>query len=226
MFPFELLEKIANFDFYTFGLMRKTCMKLSKIDDTNVILRNIKNLNENRDDFHDLVLPNGVLHSIDDLPAEVFAGTLTWYKYGKIHRDNDMPSVVSDEKLVWYYNGQIHRYGDKPALCYTFIRNAHVEYYKYGELYRQDDLPSVICGGFKFWFTAGKLYRKKNRPVIVSLDDSIQWRLNEVNDIVYVTNYHIDTRTGIPKLLIDLGIHHWYHWRFYKKDGRIYECDY
>lgn len=56
-------------------------------------------------------LVNGILHSVNDQPAVVFAdGTKIWYRYGHIHRDNDLPAIERGNELhEWWQNNRRHR---------------------------------------------------------------------------------------------------------------------
>ncbi len=88
------------------------------------------------------VLPNGMLHSVDDKPAQVGAVcSKSWWKLGKRHRDNDLPAVYrADGEKEWWINGLKHR---------------------------ENDLPAVIFGRSRQWWKNGKLHRDNGQPAII-----------------------------------------------------------
>jgi hypothetical protein len=52
---------------------------------------------------------NGLIHSFNDMPAEVWYNKQYWYKNGQLHRDNDMPAVIdSNGREEWFKNGELH----------------------------------------------------------------------------------------------------------------------
>lgn len=105
----------------------------------------------------------GQLHSINDLPAIVFAknGEMYWYKYDKRHRDNDLPAIIyADGSKYWYEHDELHRDNDLPAVIYA---NGLKFWYQNGEQYRNNNLHVIEdADGKKFWLKNGKKYFDKH----------------------------------------------------------------
>ena len=103
---------------------------------------------------------NGVLHSFEDKPAEIWDnGTQVWYKKGKIDRNDDLPAVIhADGTQEWYKNGEPHRDGDLPAVI---SENGIQWWHNYGQFRRDGGLPAVISENgiqIQMWYKYGKRY--------------------------------------------------------------------
>jgi antitoxin component YwqK of YwqJK toxin-antitoxin module len=145
---------------------------------------------------------NGVLHSFNDMPAEVWGEKKYWYKNGKIHRDNDLPAVIYQynevdetqysyrnglsiiiylsESQYWYKNGELHRDNDLPAVIFLNDNKVETqEWYKNGKLHRDNDMPALINhNGTQEWYQNGQLHRENDMPAVIYKNGTQEWHRN------------------------------------------------
>jgi hypothetical protein len=118
---------------------------------------------------------NGVLHSFDDKPAEIWLNNKYWYKLGKLHRDNDLPAIIhSDGSSEWFQNGLLHREQDLSAR----ITKEFQVWYKNGLRHRDNDLPASISAGIQEWWKNGQLHRDNDKPAIIYKSGFTFWYKN------------------------------------------------
>ncbi len=104
---------------------------------------------------------NGVLDSIDDEPALIYAnGNKYWYKKGVVHRENGPAILWNNEDQEWYKDGKLHR-KDGPAKEYT---DGTGFWYENGKLHREDG-PAIFHPKGKEedqeWWLKGVQYTKE-----------------------------------------------------------------
>jgi hypothetical protein len=118
--PLDLWKEIALMSPAAYRIMTLVCKNIVFCQDFAMrhftrIFSDVRHFPGNEPAYR---LPNGMAHSIDDIPA--FTKTVDsewvsyWCYYGKVHRDNDLPAIVySDGDQIWYRHGV--RYHDNMA---------------------------------------------------------------------------------------------------------------
>jgi hypothetical protein len=124
-------------------------------------------------------LPNGDLHSINDLPAVVYDGKKEWFHNGWPHRDNDRPALITqDGDQYWFRYGAQHRDNDQPAIVES---DGSLHWFYNGWPHRDNDQPTIIWyDGTKEWYHREKRHRKGGLPAIIRPNGIQQYYLHGV----------------------------------------------
>jgi hypothetical protein len=113
--PLEIWKEISLVDHRTYYVLVHCCKQFTLDQDyvKSLFIRTYIDKDKN------IVtkLPNGWLHSCNDIPAKVSVlDSKYWYRNDKLYRDNDMAAIIAhDGYRAWYINDKCHRDNDLPA---------------------------------------------------------------------------------------------------------------
>lgn len=131
----------------------------------------IEKCKEHLDLYHQTVLPNGWLHSVDDSPAHVDlnGAPMKWYTEGRLDRGGDQPAVIgTDGERLWFKAGNPYRENDQP----TEVEMDGVFRWKNedDELHRDHDKPALISLDRVEFHRNGMLDREHDKPAFIGTD--------------------------------------------------------
>lgn len=170
------------------------------------------------------MLPNGVVHRGNDLPAVIYTTTHAivskyWYIDGYIHREVDLPAGINRGRCEYYNHGAIHRGNDLPAV----IERNSVVYYKHGLIHRDGDLPAIINDHYSAWIKNSMYYTRENdQPNHIESDGHKSWRIGCVdskNTQMSTVMYHRDN--DLPARITADGTRMWYRYGYRHRDNGL-----